>query len=202
MFAKPAARNVSKDLKTCSRLWMRPRSVGINVLVVVHDDAARGRVFAGLIVAVVPAREALAIDPVAAVEPRVVEEAHRREEVRALALLRRALLDGVVAHGPDVHALAVGGNLLRAQISPFAVAGQNVIQAHGHLQRLVPVVEVAASLGVDVVVGLLREQLASRRVEAHEAQAVVEEHAAARAEAHLAILDEVFAEIGSHYTGA
>ena len=52
--------------------------------------------------------EILAEDPIAAVEPRVVEEAHRREEMAALAFLRAALFGGVGADGADFDAHAVG----------------------------------------------------------------------------------------------
>src|SRR5690606_8503472 len=51
-------------------------SVGIDVVVIVNEHAAGGGVFAGLMIAAVASGETFAIDPVGAVEVRVVEETH------------------------------------------------------------------------------------------------------------------------------
>ncbi len=81
-------------------------------------------------------------------------------------------------------------DFLRAQIHHLAVAGENVVQAHGHLQRLVPVLEVAARLGILVVVDDLDEFLPGRRVEAEETEAAIEKHGASRDAAHGVIFHE------------
>ena len=130
---------------------LRLARIRVNVLVIDTEDAARRRELARLIVAVVSTGHVLAVDPVAAVEPRIIQEAHGREHMRAFALLIRSLANGVAAGHTEVAACAVGVELLRLQIRELAVAHQDVRQTRWHLQRLMRLLKVATRQRVLVI---------------------------------------------------
>ncbi len=116
----------------------------------------------------------------------------------ALAFLRTALLSSAAADGTDLDSRSIGFDLLRAEVEQRSVAGEDVVQANGHLERFVSVLEVASCFRVFSVIDLFREFFAGARVEADEAESAVEEYRATGHCIHGIIFDEDAAVYGPH----
>ena len=165
-------------------------TVGIDVLIVVHEDASRRRIFPGLMITAVATGETLAVDPVAAVKVGIVKETHRREEMLIVAFLRASLIGEVTGHRADVHAGAVLGDLLRAEVGPPAVAAEDVVECDGHLQCLVTVLQIPTRFGIAIIIVLLHFNGTGAGVETVEPKPTVQEAGATRHETDEIVLHQ------------
>ena len=122
--------------------------------------------------------------PVSPVEPRVVEEAARADEVRLLA----ALVGG--PRREELAPLPVEAYRLRAHIEELAVAREDVRQCDRHVQAPRRGVEGLAAPGDGVAHDLFELQLARQDVELDEPKSAVEEHRPSRDAVRGAVLHE------------
>ena len=140
----------------------------VNVVFVEDEDPSGRSELARLVIARVAAGKALAIDPVGAVKPGVVQEAHRSEQVSVFAGVDRCLSSEVARVWSDVVPLAFLIEPLRFHVNVFAVAGENVWKADGHLQRFVTHLQVLAGFGIDLVDDRFGDHAAGSSVEFQE----------------------------------
>jgi hypothetical protein len=106
----------------CPLQILRLTTEAIHVLVVGHQNAAGGGVFAGLVIAVVAAGETATVNPVRAVEPGVVEKAHRSKEMSRLAFLNRPMNWRLTGVWTEAQAISGKIELLRSHVDRLAVA--------------------------------------------------------------------------------